>query len=104
MELNGEVKGWRLTDQGPETLGAESVIGFFKAKSLSKMINRAELERAEIAGFVEVGVRGHLVSTDYAEYERKADVVSSERPVRVEGKNRVFTGDDGFVYDIEARD
>ena len=43
------------------------------------------------------------MTTDYAEYQAKEEVVVSKRPVRVEGVGRVFTGEDGFVYDLSSQ-
>ena len=104
VELDGEIRGERLTPEGDrETVGAESATGYFRATSLSKMMDQnhpTELDRAELTGFVEVGVKDHLLTTDYAEYINSEKLVRSLRPVRVEGPGRVFTGEDGFTYNL----
>ena len=104
VELDGEIRGERLTNEGDkETVGAESATAYFKATSLTKMLDQnqpTELDRAELTGFVEVGVKEHLLTTDYAEYINSEKLVRSLRPVRVEGPGRVFTGEDGFTYDL----
>ena len=102
LEMDGEIRAMRLTDDGPERLGSESATAYFTADSLSSMMKDTELERAEVTGFVEVGVRDHILTTDYAEYIARTDVVSSNRPVRVEGPGRVFSGDEGFTWDIKT--
>lgn len=105
VELDGEVHGERLTPAGDrETMGAESATAYFKATSLTKMMDQTtELDRAELTGFVEVGVKEHLLTTDYAEYINSEKVVRSIRPVHVEGPGRVFTGDDGFTYNLATQ-
>lgn len=104
VELDGEVRGERLTPAGDkETVGAESATAYFKATSLTKMLDQdhpTELDRAELTSFVEVGVKDHLLTTDYAEYINNEKLVRSLRPVRVEGPGRVFTGEDGFTYNL----
>lgn len=100
LELDGDVRGERLVEDGREVLSSESATAYFEATSLTKMMSGAELVRAELMGFVEFGVRGHLLSTDYAEYISKEPLVRSSRPVRVEGPGRVFTGEEGFVYSL----
>jgi LPS export ABC transporter protein LptC len=101
VELDGEIRGERVSGDGFETLGAESATAYFNATSLSKMMSDAQLDRAELAGFVEVGTKEHLLTTDYAEYINATKMVRSVRPVRVEGPNRVFNGDDGFSYSVD---
>ncbi len=104
VELDGEIRAERLTSTGErETLGAESATGYLKASNLIKMMDQnTELERAELSGFVEVGLKDHLLTTDYAEYLNGDKLVRSHRPVRVEGPGRVFMGDEGFTYGLES--
>ena len=102
LELDGEIKGERLLNGERQTVNAESATGYFKAATLTKMMSDTELDRAELTGFVEVGVKDHLLSTDYAEYLTTGSLVRSLRPVRVEGPGRVFTGDDGFNYNLQS--
>lgn len=100
LELDGEIRGERVTSDGTiETVNAETAMALFSAKTLGAMLGqKAQLERADLTGFVEVGVKRHLLSTDYAEFISKDQTVRSSRPVRVEGPGRVFTGEDGFLY------
>jgi hypothetical protein len=101
VELDGEVRAERRTLDGVETATAETATAIFNAKSLRSMMGqKLQLDKAELAGFVEVGVKRHLLSTDYAEFINKDSIVRSSRPVRVEGPGRVFTGDEGFVYSL----
>lgn len=104
IELDGEVRGERITASGErETIGAESATAYMKAPNLVKMMDQKnELDRAELNGFVEVGLKEHLLTTDYAEYLNSAKLVQSQRPVRVEGLNRVFMGDEGFKYGLDT--
>ncbi len=103
VELNGDIRGLRHTERGPETIGAEAVMAYFEADDIGSMLKEAPLQLAELTGFVEVGVRDHLLTTDYAEYKAADKVVASTRPVRVEGPGRVFTGEDGFNYDLDSQ-
>lgn len=104
VELDGEIRGERQTNDGVETIGAESATGYFKATNLTTMLHqKTELDRAELTGFVEVGVKDHLLTTDYAEYINAEKLVRSLRPVRVEGPNRVFSGEDGFTYRLKTQ-
>ena len=73
---------------------------------LTKMLDPTqanELERAELTGFVEVKIKDHLLTTDYAEYINEDKIVRSSHPVRVEGPGRVFVGDSGFVYNLATQ-
>lgn len=101
LELDGEIRGERLLENNDrETVSAESATGYFKAASLSKMMSDTDLDRAELTGFVEVGVKDHLLSTDYAEYLAADNLVRSLRPVQVAGPSRIFAGDEGFTYNL----
>ena len=91
IELNGEIKGSRTTDKGTEIFSAEAMMAYFEADDINSMLGDAPLKLAELTGFVEVGVKEHLLTTDYAEYKAEKKVVASKRPVRVEGIGRVFT-------------
>lgn len=105
VELDGEIRGERLTNEGMETVGAETATGYFKATNLTAMMQqKTELDRAELTGFVEVGIKEHLLTTDYAEYLNDDRMIRSLRPVRVEGPNRVFSGDEGFTYSLDTQD
>lgn len=103
LELDGEIRGERINDEGErETLAAESATAYMKSNSLMKLVDqKTELDRAELNGFVEVGLKEHLLSTDYAEFLNDDKMVRSRRPVRVEGPGRVFIGDEGFKYELE---
>ena len=102
IELNGEVKGYRDTkDSGYQTMGAETARILLKAESLGSVFKQSEVERIELTSFVDVGVRDHLLTTDYAEYVADKNIVYSPRPVRVEGLGRSFSGADGFVYSLQ---
>lgn len=105
VELDGEVRGERMNAEGErETLEAESATAYMKSNSLMKLMDqRTELDRAELNGFVEVGLREHVLSTDYAEFANSDKLVQSRRPVRVEGPGRVFLGDEGFRYGVETQ-
>jgi hypothetical protein len=100
VELDGEIKGERYAEDGTETFGAETGTIFFKANSLNQMMEGSQLVKAEMNGFIEVGMKEHLLSTDYAVYMADGNYLRSNRPVRVDGENRVFTSDDGFIYKI----
>ena len=104
VELDGDVHGEQITKDGLETMNAESATGYYNATSLtSVMEQKTQLSRAELSGFVEVGVADHVLVTDYAQYIHREHDVKSTRPVRVEGPNRVFTGDEGFTYDLKSQ-
>jgi hypothetical protein len=76
---------------------------YLRSTSLASLAQQqADFDRIEVTGFVEVGLKDHLLSTDYAEYLNRDRIVRSVRPVRVEGPGRVFSGDDGFVYSFET--
>src|SRR4051812_45714801 len=53
VELDGEVRGERINDEGErETLSAESATGYMKSNSLTKLMDQnTELDRAELNGF-----------------------------------------------------
>ena len=102
IELEGEVRGLRIGDQGQrESVGAESAMVYLKATSLASLLRQqTEVDRVELTGFVEVGLKDHLLTTDYAEYLNHERVVRSLRPVRVEGLGRIFMGEEGFTYSL----
>lgn len=105
VELDGEVRGERINGAGDrETLEAESATAYMRSSSLTKLMDqKTELDRAELNGFVEVGLKEHVLSTDYAEFVNSDKLVQSQRPVRVEGPGRVFLGDEGFKYGVESQ-
>ena len=103
VELEGEVRSRRYNDGGLETVSCEAATTYFKAKSLAQMMGDTALDRAELMGFVEVLVKEHLLSTDYAEYLSDEDLIWSSRPVRLDGPSGIFEGDGGFFYRLEAQ-
>ena len=104
-ELDGDIHGERTTSAGElQSVNAESATGYFRTTSLLKMAEqRSDLERAELTGFVEVGLKDHLLTTDYAEFVGASQEIRSLRPVRVEGPGRVFFGEEGFTYRLAAQ-
>lgn len=101
VEIDGDIRGERATVEGKEWFSAETASAYFKAGSLTGLMQQnIELDRAEISGFVEVGVRDHLLTTDYAELLGDRQIIRSNRPVRVEGEKRVFAGEEGFTYEL----
>ena len=102
LELEGEVKGLKLGENGArESVSAESAMVYLKATSLASLLRQqTEMDRIELTGFVEVGLKEHFLTTDYAEYVNSERIVRSLRPVRVEGLGRVFSGDEGFTYSL----
>jgi hypothetical protein len=105
VELAGEIRSQRVRGQDIEFLSAESAIGTFDQEDLLTFSTRepATLRRAEFSSFVEVGVQGYLLSTDYAEFKGKQQLIESSRPVRLEGKKRIVTGDNGFRYNLTSQ-
>jgi LPS export ABC transporter protein LptC len=102
LELEGDVKGLKLGENGlRESVSAESAMVYLKATSLASLLRQqTEIDRIELTGFVEVGLKEHFLTTDYAEYVNADRSVRSLRPVRVEGLGRVFTGEEGFTYSL----
>lgn len=101
LEIEGEIRAERYNRLLLETLAAESARATFDAKTLGVMMSqKVNLDRAELSGFVEVGVKNHLLSTDHAEYSNHDQIVRSSRPVRVDGPGRVFMGEEGFIYSL----
>lgn len=102
VEIDGDVRGERATIEGKEFFSAETASAFFKAESLTGLMETTvELDRAEVSGFVEFGFKGHSLTTDYAELLSDRQQIRSNRPVRVEGPDRMFAGDEGFTYDLK---
>jgi len=102
VEIDGDIKGERATLDGNQFFSAETASAYFKAGSLSGLMERSvELDRIELSGFVEVGLSSHVLTTDFAELLNDRQVIRSNRPVRVEGEGRVFAGEDGFTYDLK---
>jgi len=102
LEMDGEIRAVRFAERSEETLGSEAASAYFKASSFGDMMTDTELVRADLTGFVEVGVKEHILTTDYAEYLADTEIIRSDRPVRVEGPGRVFSGEEGFKY--QAKD
>jgi hypothetical protein len=102
VEIDGDINGERATSEGREFFTAETASAFFKAGSLTGLMEkRLELDRAEISGFVEVGLKNHILTTDFAEILNDRQIIRSNRPVKVEGEGRMFAGEDGFTYDLK---
>lgn len=104
IELEGEVRGLQVEGSGrKESMSAESAMVYLKATSLASLLRQqTEVDRVELTGFVEVGLKDHLLTTDYAEYLNQERVVRSLRPVRVEGLGRLFMGEEGFSYSLDS--
>lgn len=103
-ELNGNVKTKRFTDKGIEYVNSESMTAIFEANSFQKLLKESTIRKAELIGFVEVAVKDHLLTTDYAEYIHKEQLIQSKRPVRVTAPNRVMSSDLGFEFDVQTED
>lgn len=102
VEIDGDIKGERATIGDREFFSAETASAYFKAGSLSGLMEKSlELDRAEISGFVEVGLKNHILTTDFAEFLNDRQTIRSNRPVKVEGEGKMFAGEDGFTYDLE---
>lgn len=102
VEIDGDIRGERATSEDKEFFSAETASAFFKAESLTGLMEKnVELDRAEVSGFVEFGVKGHVLTTDYAELLNDQQQIRSNRPVRVEGIDRMFAGEEGFTYDLK---
>jgi hypothetical protein len=101
VEIDGDIRGERATEDGKEFFSAETASAYFKSGSLTGLMDKnIELDRAEISGFVEVGLKNYLLTTDYAELLNDRQMIRSNRPVRVEGEKRLFAGEEGFTYDL----
>jgi hypothetical protein len=100
VDLDGEIRAEKYRRGETETVGAETATILFGARSISQMLDGSPLVKAEMNGFIEVGVKEHLLSTDAAVYTASDNTLMSSRPVRVDGMNRVFTSEDGFIYNI----
>ena len=100
VELYGEVKGERTGERGVERVTAESAVAYLKSNSISELVKTNEVVRAEMKGFVNVDFDEHKLSTDYAEYWHDRQEIASNRPVKVDGPNRVIKGDQGFLYQL----
>lgn len=101
LEIEGEIRAGRYNQGRFETLSAESARATFDAKTLGVMMSqKVDLNHADLSGFVEVGVKNHVLSTDHAEFSKDDQIVRSTRPVRVDGPGRVFMGEDGFSYSL----
>ena len=102
VELNGDIEGFRVVRDGErETMGAELATAQFASESILELMDEAPVASVVMRGFVEFGLKDHFLTTDYAEYLNKAAVIMSDRPVRVEGPNRVFHGEEGFTYKMK---
>lgn len=104
IELEGDVQAERVNENSKESMRADAASVYLKATGLSTILNQeTELDRAEFTGLVQVGIRDHILTTDYAEFLSKGRIVRSPRPVRVDGPSRYFAGDDGFTYDLTSQ-
>lgn len=110
VELNGDVQGERVSElksknggsSRKEVIRSDHASVYLRATSLNMLLSQsAEVDRAELTGFVQVAFNDHLLTTDYAEYLQNQKVIQSPRKVKVLGPNRSFEGDEGFVYSLE---
>lgn len=101
MDLEGDVKGERYSDTSKETMRSDQATVYLRTTSLSNLMSQeAELDRAELTGFVQVGFKDHILSTDYAEYIQRENVIRSSKPVQVNGPLRYFESESGFAYSL----
>lgn len=110
IELSGDVHGEKVADAKAqlaqsvqkETIRADQATVYLRATSLSMLLNQAaELDRSELTGFVQVGFKEHILTTEYAEYIQSQRLIQSPKRVKVDGPNRSFEGEEGFVYSFE---
>lgn len=100
-ELRGSVVAERYSKNLAETISADKGNAYFETSSISGLASGSKLSRAEVEDNVILKVRDHAMYTEKAEYIEARRTLSSNRPVRIVGTNRVFEGDDGFSYDVE---
>ena len=102
IELNGDIKGIRFTKRGEETISSESVSVWFDTQSLTALAGEGKLQRAELKRFVEISAGGSVLLTDFAEYLADSNTLRSDRAVKIEGPNRQFSGEKGFLYEVSG--
>ena len=100
LELDGDVFAQKLGLPERQALNSESATILFNSKGLTGMTEGAKLVSAEVSGFVEVNFKEHVITTDYAKFVAKDNIIKSSRPVRVDGAGRVFATEDGFNYNL----
>ena len=110
VEMSGDVRGEKNSegksslDQSveKETIRADQATIYLNATSLSMLLNQnAEMDRSELTGFVQVGFKDHVLTTDYVEHIREQKIIRSPKFVKVEGPHRSFEGEEGFEYSLE---
>ena len=102
VQIIGEVNGIRQTDDGgKESLDADSAIAYLRANSFSEFIQNARINKVEIDNDVKIVVKDYTITTDYAEYHDKAQMIQSEFPVNIVQQDNFFEGDSGFEYKIK---
>lgn len=101
MDLEGDVQAEKYSEATKETMRSNQATVYLRTTSLSNLMSQeAELDRAELTGFVQVGFKDHILTTDYAEYIQRENVVRSSKPVQVNGPRRYFEGEGGFIYSL----
>jgi len=104
VELFGNIKAINHKSTETEVIKAETGIAYFQSDSLGRLLDKSELDRAELKGSVEIDFHDHTLTTDYVEFISKDRIAQSSKPTRIDGPNRWFTGQNGFHYDLNKEE
>ncbi len=101
VELSGNIVAERMNKGISETISSDKADAYFETTSISNLAASSKLSRAEVEDNVVLKVRDHAMYTEKADYIENRRTLSSKRPVRIVGSNRLFEGDDGFTYHVD---
>jgi len=102
VKLHGNVRAFRYRGPQKQAVVAERVYALMNAKSFAEMFGGPDLVRAELHDKVRASFSDAMLVTSFAEYTAADELLSSTREVRWESRNRWFTGDQGFRYDLSS--
>lgn len=101
IEIRGNIVGMRVRNGQEDRARAQSALVYLSDGNLSPDVAAAEVEVVHLKDSVTVNVGRDLLRTEYAKYEASSNVISSDKPVHVDGQGYRVTGADGFDYSID---
>ena len=104
LEMYGNLRGLRYDSPNREYFSAETASIYFASNGIVQLLQNSEIHKAEVENSVNVGTQDKLLRTQYAQYQAKKDILTSDVPVTFMAPNSIFIGNAGFEYKLDTED
>ena len=101
IDVYGNIRGIRHDSPRKGYLLAQSAQGHLKSLGVIQMMNGADLDYAVFQKDVRLGWDSTTVKTEYAKFSADRNVLDSDIPVEIQTPTAHFSGENGFMYDVE---